>query len=181
MGIPPLFVMKKIITGAFTTRREAQHAVDRLVDAGFARPAIRVFTPRDEADSATETSDMMSQSAAKNASSRATVGAMAGGTIGGSLGAIIGGMTVLGTAAPLDVVSTSGASLLEALAGAGVVGALGGLVGAFVGLGMWEAAARKMDRRAHGRFFIAVESSSERAIRAIAIMRGEGSIEVSAC
>lgn len=163
--------MKKVVTGAFTTRREAQHAVDRLVDAGFARRDIRVLRSREDSGP-----DIMSECAPKRVSSRAAVGATAGGTIGGSVGAMIGGMTMLGTMMPPEFIFISEVPFLGMLVGVGMVGALGGFVGACVGLKTWEASTRKLSKRE--RILILVESSSERAIRAIAIMRGEGSIEV---
>nr|MDQ3031973.1 DUF3341 domain-containing protein [Myxococcota bacterium] len=71
--------------------------------------------------------------------------------------------------------------IVAALAGAGAGGAAGGLFGALVGIGVSETEAHEIhDRVAEGRIVVAIETTPERAVRAITILRGEGSVEISA-
>lgn len=176
---------KKVVTGMFTTRREAQHAVDRLVDAGFGRADISVLMMDEarartiaEAQPVAEHPPTASPAVAPN---RAAEGATAGGTIGGTLGAIVGGLAAVGSIAIPGLGVIAAGPIVGALAGAGAGGAAGGLFGALVGVGVSEAEARDIDARlVEGRIVVAVETTTERAVRAIAILRGEGSVEVSA-
>jgi hypothetical protein len=177
---------RKVITGAFTTRREAQHAVDRLVDAGFQRAEISVLvsdrarTDDPELRALAHTTPEC-PAAPASAANRAAEGATAGGTIGGTLGAILGGLAAVGSIAIPGIGLVAAGPIVAALAGAGAGGAAGGLIGALVGLGVSEAEASDVHARlVEGRIVVVVETTVERAVRAIAVLRGEGSVEVSA-
>ena len=171
--------MRKVVTGLFATRREAQHAVDRLVDAGFGRQDVSVLMSarterreRPEAEPAPAPPERLT---------RAAEGASAGGTMGGVLGAILGGLAAVGSIAIPGVGLVAAGPIVAALAGAGAGGAAGTLVGALVGLGVSRAENDDADReRGRGGIVVAVEAACDHAMRAVAVLRGEGSIEVSA-
>ncbi|WP_075097795.1 general stress protein [Sandaracinus amylolyticus] len=167
----------KVVSGVFSTRREAQHAVDRLVDAGFRREDVSVLmsdvTRARELDGAPPI--------ITPPSNRAAEGATAGGTIGGTLGAVVGGLAAVGSIAIPGIGMVAAGPMVAALAGAGAGGAAGGLIGALVGLGVSENEATDIrDRIREGRIVVTVECARDRAARAIAILRGEGSIEITA-
>jgi hypothetical protein len=168
----------KLVTGVFATRREAQQAVDRLVDAGFARGEISVLMS--EVTRGRELADAPPSGPVPTAN-RAAEGASAGGTIGGTLGALVGGLVAVGSIAIPGVGLVAAGPIVAALAGAGAGGAAGGLIGALVGVGISESEATDIrDRLREGRIFVSVETARERAPRAIAILHGEGSVEVTA-
>lgn len=168
----------KVVTGAFATRREAQRAVDRLVDAGFRRESISVLMSPEKRAEPAATGPQSELAASSN---RAAEGATAGGTIGGTLGAIVGGLAAVGSIAIPGVGLVAAGPIVAALAGAGAGGAAGGLIGALVGLGITESEAADLrDRLREGRIVVCVETTIERAARAIAILRGEGSVEIAA-
>jgi hypothetical protein len=165
--------MRKVITGVFATRREAQRAVDHLVDAGFSRESISVLM-------SDETREREIRALSPRPS-RALEGATAGGTIGGTLGAILGGLVAVGSIAIPGIGLVAAGPIVAALAGAGAGGAAGTLIGALVGLGVSETEARDIREQIRGgRIVVAVETTTDRAARAIAILRGEGSVEIEA-
>lgn len=171
----------RVVTGVFKARREAQHAVDRLVDAGFARGDVSVLMSERARGLAPPVVPPEAALPRASATNRAAEGATAGGAIGGTLGAIVGGLAAVGSIAIPGVGLIAAGPIVAALAGAGAGGAAGGLIGALVGLGVSEAEAGDLrDRLVAGRIVVVVETTMERAVRAITILRGEGSVEVSA-
>jgi hypothetical protein len=175
--------MSKVVTGVFATRRDAQRAVERLVEAGFDPASISVMMSdaAKEREIARDHPSGAPDPAAAGAVHRAAEGATAGGTIGGTIGAVIGGLAAVGSIAIPGVGLIAAGPIVAALAGAGAGGAAGGLFGALVGLGISESEAGAVKAGLEqGRIVVAVETSVDRATRAVAVLRGEGSLEVAA-
>lgn len=165
----------RVVTGSFLTRRDAQHAVHRLVAAGCPRDGLSLLTstePPPRSDALVDAAQLAPPSASRVAES-----ACAGGTIGGALGAVLAGAAAIGSIAIPEVGVVLAGPLVAALAGAGAGGAAGGLGGALVGVGL-GAAERDPARReltTEKRVVVAVETTRERAATVVAILRAEGS------
>ena len=136
---------KKMVTGVFRDRYDAERAFDYLHTKGYLDSEINVLMS-DRTRAAyypNKTEDK------HNAGTMATEGMGVGGAIGTALGATLAAIAAIGTT--LAVPLTGGASLLvagpiaAALAGGGAGAVTGGLIGALVGAGMTEQNAQAYD------------------------------------
>jgi hypothetical protein len=125
------------LSGLFTSRADAQAAVNRLEALGVPRSDISVVL-RSESD----TADFAAQTGTTDAGSKAGEGAGAGGTVGAILGALAA--TATSVAIPGVGILIAG-PIAGALAGAGAGGLTGGLLGALVGAGIPEETARSYE------------------------------------
>jgi hypothetical protein len=126
------------VFGIYTSRENAENAVDRLVTSGFRQENISVLL-QDKAD----TKDFAHEKHTKAPEGAAT-GAVAGGVIGGALGLLahIGVLAIPGLG-PLIAVGP----IIAALTGIGSGGVLGGIIGALVGIGIPEYEAKRYEGR----------------------------------
>jgi len=115
------------VYGIYQNRAAAEHAVDRLLEAGFRNEDISVLMQDN-----TGTKDFAHQKETK-APEGATTGAVAGGAIGGTLGLLagIGALAIPG----LGPFIAAG-PIMGTLAGLGSGGFVGGVIGALVGMGI---------------------------------------------
>jgi hypothetical protein len=157
--------------GVFSSRAQADSAVDALFDAGFDTNEIGVVTrgelPASKViDSKTTTSK--SEDEAENAGIGAATGAAAGAGIGGLIGwgVLAGAIPVVG---PAIFAGTMGILASNALGGAAVAG----VVGALTGWGVSEEHAKHYESElAAGRVVVTV--TSERNAEARSILRQYG-------
>jgi hypothetical protein len=124
------------VFGIYSSVPEAEKAVDRLVQAGFATADISVLLPDQRG-----TRDFAHEKDTK-APEGAAAGGTAGGVIGGALGLLagIGALSIPG----LGPFIAAG-PIMGGLAGLGVGGAVGGLIGALVGMGIPEYEAKRYE------------------------------------
>lgn len=126
------------VFGIFTSRENAENAVDRLVAAGFRQEDISVLLQDNVG-----TKDFAHEKHTK-APEGATTGAVAGGVIGGALGLLahIGVLAIPGIG-PL----IAAGPIIAALTGIGAGGVVGGVTGAMVGIGIPEYEAKRYEGR----------------------------------
>jgi hypothetical protein len=124
------------VFGIYRDRRDAESAVDALLDAGFRSEDISVLLPDNVG-----TKDFAHEKNTK-APEGATTGATTGAVVGGTLGLLagIGALAIPG----LGPFIAAG-PIMGALAGAGTGGVVGGVVGALVGMGIPEYEAKRYE------------------------------------
>lgn len=128
----------KAVFAVFSSRAQAESAVDALVAGGFASQAISALLSSNDA-----TRELGVQKNTKTPEGLAA-GATAGGVVGGTLGLLAG----LGTLAIPGVGPFIAAGpIMGALAGLGVGAATGGLLGVLVGMGIPEYEAKRYENR----------------------------------
>jgi hypothetical protein len=128
------------VFGVYTSRENAENAVDRLVAESFSQDRISVLL-QDKVDTNTfahEKQTKLPEGAAKK-------GAVAGGVIGGALGLLahIGVLAIPG----LGPLIAAGPVIAALLTGIGSGGMLGGIIGGLVGIGIPEYEARRLESR----------------------------------
>ncbi len=129
---------KTSVFGLYSTRVQAELAVDRLLKAGFANDDISVLL-----QDSPSTKEFAHEKNTK-APEGTTTGAAAGGVVGGTLGLLAGiGALAIPGAGPF----IAAGPIMAALAGVGVGGAVGGLIGALVGMGIPEYEAKRYEGR----------------------------------
>jgi rhodanese-related sulfurtransferase len=160
------------VFGIYTTPRQAEAAVQALINAGFSNQDISVLFPDKQ------TTKEFAHEKNTKAPEGTTAGVISGGAIGGTLGLLagIGALAVPG----LGPFIAAG-PIMGALAGAGAGGAIGGIVGALVGMGMPEYEAKRYEGRVKdGGVLLSVHcESSEEVERAKEILKRTGAEDIS--
>jgi hypothetical protein len=160
------------VFGIYASGQHAERAVDSLIAAGFASPAISVLMP----DSAS-TKEFAHEKDTK-APEGTTVGVTTGGAIGGTLGVLagIGALAIPGVGPFI-----AAGPIMAGLAGLGVGGAVGGLVGALVGMGIPEYEAKRYEGRVKGGgTLLSVHcDTSEQISRAKELLKSTGAEDVA--
>jgi hypothetical protein len=126
---------KKMVTGVFRDRYDAERAFDYLHTAGYLDSEINVLM-----SDRTRASYYPGQEQDKhNAGTLATEGMGVGGAIGTALGATLAAVAAIGTSLALPGLGLIIAGpIAAALAGGGAGAVTGGIIGALVGAGMTE-------------------------------------------
>ena len=150
-----------IITGAFSSRAEAEKAYDSLINKGYNSDDITVLMSDDTRDTHFK-SEHTDKEHDTDLGNKSMEGAGVGSAIGGTAGAIVGAIAAAGTAVALPGLGLVLAGPLAAgLAGAGAGGLTGGLIGALVGAGIpKERAEAYKDRIKQGDIVIGVTPHS---------------------
>jgi hypothetical protein len=162
--------MAHLVTALFESRAVAETAVDRLIDAGFARDDISVLM-----SDATRGREFVVA-----AESKAPEGAATGGALGGVLGAIAAGLIAVGVIAAPGIGLVAAGPIIAALAGAGAGGAAGGLIGALVGAGIPEHEAKFFSERlTEGGILVGVYTHDDRVAAAKEVIVASGGTSVS--
>ena len=128
------------IIGLFEDRREAESAVQQLVNSGVSRDYISIVSRDDNEDTRDLKSDDDTSGAAKGAGIGAALGGV-GGLLAGLAGLAIPGIGPILAAGPIA------AALGGALGGAGLGAAAGGLIGALTDMGVPENEARHYEEQ----------------------------------
>lgn len=129
---------KTSVLGIYSTRAQAETAVDALIAAGFSSGDISVLLPESYSSK-----DFAHEKHTK-APEGATTGATAGGVIGGTLGLLAGiGALAIPGVGPL----IAAGPIMATLAGLGAGGAVGGFIGALAGMGVPEYEAKRYEGR----------------------------------
>ena len=160
------------VYGIYSTRSQAENAVDALVAAGFRQEDISVLLQDNVG-----TKDFAHEKATK-APEGTTTGAITGGAIGGTLGLLagIGALAIPG----LGPFIAAG-PIMGTLAGLGSGGVVGGLIGALVGMGIPEYEAKRYEGRVkEGGILLSVHSDgSDWTSKAKDILRQTGADDIS--
>ena len=161
------------VYGIYSTRQDAEMAIDAMRSAGFRAEDISVLFPDNEG-----TKDIGHEKHTK-APEKATAGAAIAGIAGGALGwlAGIGALAIPG----LGPFIAAG-PIMAALAGVGAGSVVGGLAGALVGAGIPEYEAKRYEGRIrNGGILLSVHCDSEIMIgRAKELMRHTGGQDIAA-
>jgi hypothetical protein len=136
----------------FSSRLEAESAVDRLIAAGFPDHDVSILM------SDTGGSKQFATEKNTKAPEGTATGVGVGGTLGGALGLLAGlGALAIPGVGPL----IAAGPIMGTLAGVGVGGAVGGLVGALIGMGIPEYEAKRYEGRVkNGGILVSVHCDS---------------------
>jgi hypothetical protein len=157
--------MATLVSGLFTNRMDAEHAVEDLVNYGWSRDDVSLLM-----SDATRGREFGLAMATK-----APEGAATGATIGGVLGAVAAGLVALGIIAVPGLGLVAAGPIVAALAGLGAGAAAGGLTGALIGLGIPEHEAKFYNEEIEkGGILVGVYTHDDRADQARKILESAG-------
>lgn len=144
--------MSSTVAAVFSSRLEADRAVDDLARVGFSRGSISLLVAESSRGQHFKVVE----------GDKAAEGAIGGSVVGGTLGAIAAGLVAVGVIVIAPGIGLVAAGpLLAALAGLGAGAAAGGLVGGLVGLGIPEHHAKVMDAQiTRGGILVAVGTAN---------------------
>lgn len=158
--------------GIFSTRTNAENAIDTLKDAGYRNTDISVLFSYNGG------SRKFAARRHTKAPEGAATGAGAGAVVGGALGwlASIGVLVIPGVGPFI-----AAGPVFAALAGIGVGGAVGGIGGALLGMGIAEHAAKRYEGRVkQGGVLLSVHCDNrEQARKAEGILHESGAEDIS--
>lgn len=161
--------------GVFSSRHEAEHALNELRDSGFVMDRVSVVAK--DADRADQLGGAdMSNKVGNKADEGATAGAVTGGALGGLTGLLVGlGTLAIPGIGPIMLGGAAATALATTLSGGAIGAAAGGLIGALVGLGIPEERAKVYnDRVSRGDYLVMVDGTDDEIHRAEAILSHRG-------
>jgi hypothetical protein len=160
------------VFGIYKSSGQAEHAVDRIIGAGFSNNDISVLLPDNQS------SKEFAHEKNTKAPEGTTTGVATGGVLGGTLGLLagIGALAIPGVGPFI-----AAGPIMGALAGLGVGGAVGGLIGALVGMGIPEYEAKRYEGRVkEGGVLLSVHcNTSDEISRAKDLLKQTGAEDVS--
>ncbi len=163
---------KKVVIGVFKTVAQAEVAVARLHEVGFAREDISAVLPDPTA----------TRNFAYEQNTKAPEGAVAGGVAGATVGGTIGLLAGIGALAipGLGPLIAAG-PIMAALSGIAAGGAVGGMTGGLIGLGIPELEAKEYEGKVKaGNTLVSVHSADDAMTdSAKAIFKNAGVDDVS--
>jgi hypothetical protein len=163
---------KTAVFGIYSSRSDAEHAIDSLTRSGFPIADVSVLVPE-----TLGVREMGTEKATK-APEGAVAGASSGAVLGGTLGLLAGiGALAIPGVGPL----IAAGPIMAALAGVGVGGAVGGVTGGLIGLGIPEFEAKRYEGRLKkGGILLSVHcDTSDEVKRAKEILGREGGEDIS--
>ncbi|MEH2067052.1 MAG: histidine kinase [Nostoc sp.] len=166
--------VQKRAVGVFSNRRDVEHALHELKNAGFDMNRVSVITQDGERDdiAGAEVRDRIGDKSDEGAA----VGAVSGGALGGLTGLLVGlGTLAIPGIGPVMLAGAAATALATTLAGAGIGAVAGSLLGALIGLGIPEERARVYDERVRrGQYLVILDGTDAEIARAEAILRQRG-------
>lgn len=168
---------QKRAVGVFSTRQEAERALNELNRSGFSMNQVSIIAKdadRQDDIAGVEVGDR------RDVGNKADEGAATGALTGGALGGITGLLVGLGTLAipgvgPVMLAGELATTLATTVAGGAIGAATGGLLGGLIGLGIPEERARVYDTRvSRGEYLVIVRGTDAEIARAEAILGGGG-------
>jgi hypothetical protein len=170
---------KKRALGLFPTRRDAESALRKLQESGFAMDRVSIIArdgDRGDRIAGVDVNDRSREDRGNKADEGATTGAVAGGALGGITGLLVGlGTLAIPGIGPIMLAGAGATALATTLAGGAIGAASGGLVGALIGLGIPEERARVYhDRVARGDYLLMVDGTEAEIARAQRILDSYG-------
>lgn len=165
----------KRAVGVFSSRHDAEHALNELNRSGFPMNKVSVIV-RDADNQGDIAGADVRDRVGNKADEGATAGAVTGGVLGGLTGLLVGaGALAIPGVGPIILAGELATTLATTVAGGAIGAAAGGLVGALIGLGIPEERAKVYsDRVSRGDYLIIVNGSDEEIARAEAILQGRG-------
>ncbi|HEY9874637.1 MAG TPA: general stress protein [Candidatus Obscuribacterales bacterium] len=165
----------KRAVGAFSSRKEAEDALDELRAAGFPMDSVSVVAKDADKGDRLSGADVSDEHGNKPDAGTAT-GAVAGTAVGMLGGLLVGlGTLIIPGVGPVIAAGTVGSTLATTLAGAGIGAATGGLVGALADLGIPEEDAKAYSNRLfHGDYLVIVDGTTEEIARAETVLSNRG-------
>jgi len=163
----------KHAVGVFSSRQEAEQALNQLNRSGFPMDKVSVIArDADQQDdiAGVDVSDRVGNKADEGAAS----GALTGGTLGGITGLLVGvGALAIPGVGPVVLAGEVATALATTLAGTAIGAAAGGLLGALIGLGIPEERAKVYsDRVSRGDYLVIIKGTDTDIARAEAILNG---------
>lgn len=165
----------KRAVGVFSSRQDAESAIDELNRAGF--PMNKVSIIARDADRQGDIAGVdVTDRVGNKADEGATAGALTGGTLGGLTGLLVGlGALAIPGVGPVMLAGELATVLATTVAGGAIGAAAGGLAGALMGLGIPEERARSYsDRVERGDYLVIVNGTDEEIDIAEAILNNRG-------
>jgi uncharacterized protein (TIGR02271 family) len=161
------------IIGLFDSRREAESAVQQLVNSGIERDNISIVSRNHNEDTRDSSTDDDSSGAAKGAGIGAALGGV-GGLLAGLAGLAIPGIGPILAAGPIA------AALGGALGGAGLGAVTGGLIGALTDMGVPEHEARHYENAVReGKTLLTVRAQDDASAERVAsILVNCGAVDI---
>ncbi|MBD2415269.1 histidine kinase [Nostoc calcicola FACHB-389] len=164
----------KRAVGVFSNRRDVEHALHELKNAGFDMNRVSVITRDGERDdiAGAEVRDRIGDKSDEGAA----VGAVSGGALGGLTGLLVGlGTLAIPGIGPIMLAGAAATTLATTLAGAGIGAVAGSLLGALIGLGIPEERAKVYDERVkRGQYLVILDGTDAEIAKAEAILRHQG-------
>ncbi|NHC35391.1 general stress protein [Scytonema millei] len=166
---------RKRAVGAFTSRHDAETALNQLRESGFPMDNVNVVSKN-----ADRIDNIAGADVKKNVGNKADEGAAAGALTGGAIGGIGGLLVGLGALAipgigPVMLAGATATTIATALSGGAIGAAAGGLAGALVGLGIPEERAKVYnDRLSQGDYLIFVDGTEDEIRRAESVLHHRG-------
>jgi len=163
----------RAVYGIYSTRQDAEMAIDAMRSSGFRNEDISVLFPDNEG-----TKDIGHEKHTK-APEKATAGAAIAGIAGGALGWLAGiGVLAIPGIGPF----IAAGPIMAALAGLGAGSVVGGLAGALVGAGIPEYEAKRYEGRIRsGGILLSVHCENDLMIgRAKEMLRHTGAQDIAA-
>lgn len=166
---------QKRAVGVFSSRRDAEHALSELRDAGFPMAKVSVIA-KDAGSGGKLAGADMSNEVGNKADEGAATGAVTGGVLGTLTGLLVGlGTVAIPGIGPVMLAGATATALATTVSGGAIGAAAGGLFGALVGLGIPEERARVYnDRLSQGDYLVIVDGTENEIRRAEAILRNRG-------
>lgn len=161
--------------GVFSTRAEAERALDVLSDSGFPMDKVSVIA-RDADRQADIAGVDVQENVGNKADEGAATGAVTGGVVGGGAGLLVGlGTLAIPGIGPILLAGAAATALATTLAGGAIGAAAGSIAGALIGLGIPEERAQVYsDRMASGGYLILIDGTDSEIARAETLLRSEG-------
>lgn len=170
---------RKRALGLFPTRHDAESALRKLQESGFAMDRVSIIArDSDKGDriAGVDVNDRSREDRGNKADEGATTGAVAGGALGGITGLLVGlGTLAIPGIGPIMLAGAGATALATTLAGGAIGAASGGLVGGLIGLGIPEERAKVYhDRVADGDYLLIVDGTEAEVARAEQILESYG-------
>lgn len=164
----------KRAVGVFSSRQDAEYALNELRDAGF--PMNKVSIIAKDASDAKIAGAGVRDVDDNQADDGAKTGAIAGGALGGITGLLVGlGALAIPGIGPVMLAGATATAIATTLSGTAIGAAAGGLIGALIGLGIPEERARVYsDRVSRGDYLVIVDGNDDEIRRAEAILHRRG-------
>ena len=152
----------KRAVGVFSSRQDAESAIDELNRAGFPMNKVSIIA-KDAGRQGDIAGVDVSDRVGNKADEGATAGALTGGTLGGLTGLLVGlGALAIPGVGPVVLAGELATVLATTVAGGAIGAAAGGLAGALMGLGIPEERARSYsDRVGRGDYLVIVNGTDE--------------------
>lgn len=165
----------KRAVGVFSSRQDAEYALNELRDAGFPMDRVSIVAKDIDRDRGFGDANVRDTNDTKTEEGAAT-GAVAGGVLGGLTGLLVGlGAIAIPGLGPVMLAGATATAIATTLSGGAIGAAAGGLIGALIGLGIPEDRAKVYsDRVSRGDYLVMVDGTEDEIRHAEAVLSRRG-------